>query len=84
MKFGIKSKKINRNFLLKLYFGVGSILILVIFILYSHILMENTKKEASVVPNLCARFVTFSTQENFNGLLVQYILEDISVILIIR
>ena len=49
-------KPSDRNLLLKLYFGVGSLVLLAFFLLYTHILIDASKKEAEVVPTLLGRY----------------------------
>jgi len=46
----------DRNFLLKGYFAVGSLLLLAFFMLYTHMLIHAAKEEAEVVPNLLGRY----------------------------
>lgn len=79
MNFGKSQKKVFRspNLLLKVYFIVGSGIIFLFFILYTNSLLQIFKEDAQVVPNLFARFFSFSTQENWESLMTQYIFEEI-------
>ncbi|MDD3049779.1 MAG: HAMP domain-containing sensor histidine kinase [Candidatus Cloacimonetes bacterium] len=79
MKFGkkLKNTNSNKNLILRLYFIIGSIAILMFFILYTNNLLKKTREEARIVPNLFARFVTFSGSENFDQLLASYIFNEV-------
>lgn len=79
MNFGKLQKRGYRspNLLIKVYFFVGSGLIFMFFILYTNSLLRVFKEDAQVVPNLFARFFSFSTQDNWESLLTQYIFDEI-------
>ncbi|MCD4829676.1 MAG: HAMP domain-containing histidine kinase [Candidatus Cloacimonetes bacterium] len=49
-------KPADRNLLLKLYFTLGSMVLLTFFLLYTHILIDAARKEADVVPTLLGRY----------------------------
>jgi len=79
MIFGRQQKKIYKypNLLIKLYFAVGSVLLFVFFIIYTNTLLSNFRYEAQVVPNLFARFFSYSAEDDWESLLSQYIFEEI-------
>jgi len=81
MPFGKKLKNSNssRSLMLRLYFIIGSIIILLFFILYTNFLLKSAREEARIVPNLFARFMNFSGSENFDQLLAQYIFEEVII-----
>lgn len=73
----LKKLKINTNTVLKVYFVAGSFIIIIIFMFYTHSLTKQAQRDAQVVPNLFARFVSYSTKADFNEQMLQYILEEI-------
>ncbi len=79
MKYGnpLKQPVQSRNTFIKFYFIIGTIIIIVVFVLYLHSLFAQAKKDAQIVPNLFARFVSFSTMENFDALLLQYFFDEV-------
>src|SRR5690554_579941 len=79
MIFGKQRKKIYKypNLLIKLYFAVGSVLLFVFFIIYTNTLLSSFRYEAQVVPNLFARFFSYSAEDDWESLLSQYIFEEI-------
>ncbi len=79
MVFGKQQRKIFRhpNLLIKLYFTIGSVLLFVFFIIYTNYLLRNFRHEAQVVPNLFARFFSYSAEEEWESLLSQYVFEEI-------
>lgn len=46
-------------------------------ILYSNNIISVAKNESKMVPNLIANFIQHSTEDNFDEILVQYILEEV-------
>ncbi len=46
-------------------------------VLYSNNIISVAKNESKMIPNLIANFIQHSTEDNFNEILVQYILEEI-------
>jgi len=79
MYFGNRQKKVFRSpsLLIKVYFFVGSVLLFLFFIIYTNSILQILKEDAQVVPNLFARFFSFSAQEEWESLLTQYVFEDI-------
>ena len=78
MKSGILQKKTNRrNRFLKIYFVVGSLLILMFFIIYTNILLTNIRKDVQVVPDLYSKFLSLPASVNLEHFLFQYFMEEI-------
>ena len=79
MIFGKQQKKIYKypNLLIKLYFAIGSVLLFGFFVLYTNSLLRSFRYEAQVVPNLFARFFSYSAEDDWESLLSQYIFEEI-------
>ncbi len=79
MIFGKQQKRIFKhpNLLIKLYFSIGSVLLFVFFIIYTNSVLSAFRDEAEVVPNLFARFFTYSAEDDWESLLTQYIFEEI-------
>ena len=78
MKSGILQKKTNRrNRFLKIYFVVGSLLILMFFIIYTNILLTNIRKDVQVVPDLYSKFLSLPASVNLERFLFQYFMEEI-------
>ena len=79
MNFGKLQKKIeiNKKFYIKLYFTIGTIIIVSLFVLYSEVFRRQATKEARIVPDLVSNFMYYSGHENFENILMHYILKDI-------
>ena len=78
MKSGILPKKTSRrNRFLKIYFVVGSLLILMFFIIYTNILLTNIRKDIQVVPDLYSKFLSLPASVNLERFLFQYFMEEI-------
>ncbi len=79
MSFGTLRKKTkeNRSLLVKLYFVVGSILLLTIFVTLVSKIREDAREEAQLVPELFANFHNFVEQDNYETRLFQYVLESV-------
>ena len=79
MIFGKQQKKIFKypNLLIKLYFSIGSVLLFIFFIFYTNSLLRSFRSEAQVVPNLFARFFSYSAEDDWESLLSQYVFEEI-------
>ncbi len=79
MIFGKLLKKIesNKKSILTFYFSIGTALIIVLFITYALGFQKRAAKEAKIVPDLVTQFMYFSGHEDFESLLIQYILEEI-------
>lgn len=78
MKSGILQKKTSRrNRFLKIYFVVGSLLILMFFIIYTNILLTNIRKDVQVVPDLYSKFLSLPASVDLERFLFQYFMEEI-------
>ncbi|MBN2018036.1 MAG: HAMP domain-containing histidine kinase [Candidatus Cloacimonetes bacterium] len=71
-------KNNNKNLtILRFYFLLGSIIIILSFVLYSNILLKQVRKELEVFPKIYARFAEVSTQENIESELLEIILTEV-------
>jgi hypothetical protein len=79
MNFGKYRKKIfnSPSLLIKFYFSAGTVVLFIFFLIYTNYVLRSFKKEAEVVPNLFARFFSYSTEDDWEGLLSQYIFEEV-------
>ena len=78
MKSGILQKKTSRrNRFLKIYFVVGSLLILLFFIIYTNIVLTNIRKDVQLVPDLYSKFLSLPASVNLERFLFQYFMEEI-------
>lgn len=77
--FGNYLKKINKNvnLFLKLYFLIGGVAIFIFFIIYTNTLIQKARKDAQIPPKIFARFVSYSTDDNFESLMINYLLEEV-------
>ena len=69
--------KIRRSILVKLYFLVGSLIIVIFFIIYNNSLLVKSREEGQIIPRFFAKFLTISTYENIEGKLVQLIFNEV-------
>ncbi len=74
IKSGIISKKLNRHNFIKVYFTVGFIVIISVFIGYSQILIKNLREDSRKTPGLFANYI-YNTkyyldeaQDNYNSI----------------
>ena len=65
------------NLFIKLYFSIGSVLIFFFFLIYTNALLKGFRTERQVVPNLFARFFSYSSEEDWESLMSQYVFEEI-------
>ena len=79
MIFGKLLKKIesNKKPILTFYFSIGTALIIVLFITYVQGFQKRASLEAKIVPNLISQFMYLSGYDDFEPLIIQYILEEI-------
>lgn len=78
MKSGkLQKKASNKSLLLKVYFILGSVLLLVLFIIFTNIVINNVKKDIQIVPDLYSKFVGMPTDVNLEHFLFQYFMEEI-------
>jgi signal transduction histidine kinase len=50
----------NRNDLIRLYFILGSLLLMGIFIFFTNILIQNAKNDAQLVPKIFAKYIAYT------------------------
>jgi hypothetical protein len=78
MKYGkLQKKASNRSRLLQIYFVVGSLLLIVFFVVYTNILLNNIKRDVQIVPDLYSRFVGLPANVNLEHFLFQYFMEEV-------
>ncbi|MFC1898016.1 sensor histidine kinase [Candidatus Cloacimonadota bacterium] len=78
MKSGKLQKKTSRrNRFVTGYFIVGSIILLIFFILYSNMLLRDIRKDVQVVPDLYSKFLGLPADVNLEHFLFQYFMEEI-------
>lgn len=79
MIFGKEQRRIfkHQNLLIKLYFSIGTVLLFLFFIIYTNSVLSRFREEAQVVPNLFARFFSYSAEDDWESLLSQYIFDEI-------
>ena len=78
MKSGKLQKKTNRrNQFVTFYFIVGSVMLLIFFILYSNMLLTDIRKDVKVVPDLYSKFLGLPADVNLEHFLFQYFMEEI-------
>lgn len=78
MKSGKLQKKTNRrNLFVTFYFIVGSVILLIFFVLYSNMILSNIRKDVEVVPDLYSKFLGLPADMNLENFLFQYFMEEI-------
>jgi signal transduction histidine kinase len=79
MKFGKQLKILNNKTsdIIKIYFIVGSLLILIGFLLFTNYLGKDIQKEVSVVPDLYAQFIGLPDNVNLENFLTDYFMTRI-------
>ena len=78
MKFGKLQKKTSRrNRFVTGYFVIGSIILLIFFILYTNMLLRDIRKDVQVVPDLYSKFLGLPADVNLEHFLFQYFMEEI-------
>ncbi len=78
MKSGKLQKKTSkRSQFITFYFIVGSIILLIFFILYTNMLLRDIRKDVQVVPDLYAKFLSLPSDVNLEHFLFQYFMEEI-------
>ena len=79
MSFGNSLRRIlpSRRALFRIYFGVGTIIIILVFTVYVYLFQREASKEARVVPDLVNQFMFYSSHENHESIMTQYILTEI-------
>lgn len=79
MKFGKKQKRLSfkRTWFLKLYFIAGSLIIVLIILLYTNSLLRNIQKDVQIVPDLYSKFIGLPADVNLESFLFQYFMTEI-------
>ncbi len=78
MKSGkLQKKASNKSLFLKGYLISGSVLLLVLFIIFTNIVVNNVKKDVQIVPDLYSKFVGMPSDVNLEHFLFQYFMEEI-------
>lgn len=79
MKFGIlpKKTKFKHYRFLKFYFIGGSIAIMVLFIIYTGMILRNIREEIRIVPDLYAKFIGLPADVNLEEFLLHYFMTEI-------
>ena len=72
----MKSSRRNTIFI-RYYFIIGSIIIILFFVLYTNTLLLKVRKELEVFPKIYARFAEVSTKENIESDLLEIILTEV-------
>ena len=72
----MKSSQRNTIFI-RYYFILGSIIIILFFVLYTNSLLLKVRKELEVFPKIYARFAEVSTKENIESDLLEIILTEV-------
>ncbi|MCF7793673.1 MAG: HAMP domain-containing histidine kinase [Candidatus Cloacimonetes bacterium] len=78
MKSGKLQKKTSRRSqFVTFYFILGSITLLIFFILYTNSLLRDIRKDVKVVPDLYSKFLGLPADVNLEHFLFQYFMEEI-------
>ncbi len=79
MKSGNWQKKLSnrKNFLLKAYFAVGSLALIIIFLVVTSSLTRNIRKEVKIVPDMYSKFIGLPADVNLESFLFQYFMTEI-------
>jgi signal transduction histidine kinase len=79
MKFGnqLKILKNSTSNSIKLYFIIGSIVILLGFLIFTNLLSKDIQRDVSVVPDLYAQFIGLPENVNLENFLTDYFMTEI-------
>lgn len=79
MKFGKKLKILNNKTsnIIKLYFIVGSIIILIGFLFFTNLLSKDIRQDISIVPDLYAQFIGLPESVDLENFLTEYFMTEI-------
>ena len=79
MNFGklLKNLESHKKGLFRLYFTIGTLLVITIFTVYVYFFQKIASNESMVVPNLINQFMFHAGHENFENIMTQYILYEI-------
>lgn len=75
-KFSKISSGQNSNFI-RLYFIIGSIVIIIFFVIYTNSLLHSVRKQLEVFPKIYAKFLEASTKEDMESELLEIILTEV-------
>ncbi|MCF7920998.1 MAG: HAMP domain-containing histidine kinase [Candidatus Cloacimonetes bacterium] len=79
MKFGTQLKILNNKTsnIIKIYFIVGSVVILVGFLFFTNLLSQDIREDVCIVPDLYAQFIGLPDTENLENFLTDYFMTKI-------
>lgn len=78
MKFGKLQKKTSkRSQFVTVYFILGTIILLIFFVLYTNMLLRDIRKDVKIVPDLYSKFLGLPADVNLEHFLFQYFMEEI-------
>lgn len=79
MKFGkqLKILKNSTSNTIKLYFIIGSLVILISFLVFTNLLSRDIQRDVSVVPDLYAQFIGLPDNVNLENFLTDYFMTEI-------
>lgn len=79
MRSGNWQKKLSnrRNFLLKIYFIGGSLILIIVFLVFTNSLTRNIRKEVKIVPDMYSKFIGLPADVNLESFLFQYFMTEI-------
>lgn len=73
----LKKKNSNRRSILKFYYIFGTIFIVILFIIYTNILLKNVKQDVQVVPDLYSKFLGLPDDVDLEEFIFSYFMENI-------
>lgn len=73
----LKQKNSHRRNIIKLYYIFGSIIIFLLFIIYTNILLKQVKEDVQVVPDLYAKFLGLPDDVDLEQFIFSYFMENI-------
>jgi len=79
MRSGKWQKKLSnrRNFFLQVYFFGGSVILILIFLIFTNFLTRNIRKEVKIVPDMYSKFIGLPADVNLEAFLFQYFMTEI-------
>jgi len=72
-----KRKNSHRRSILTLYFILGSVSIVILFIIYTNILLKQVKEDVQVVPDLYSKFLGLPDDVDLEQFIFSYFMENI-------
>ncbi|MEA1972167.1 MAG: HAMP domain-containing sensor histidine kinase [Candidatus Cloacimonadota bacterium] len=67
----------NKQTIIKSYFVIGLIFIPIFFIIYTNMLLKKSHDQAKIIPELVSKHFVYSSQNNYEQLLSQYVFDNI-------